>query len=315
MRLTTLEVLKEAENVKINYDKIGILAKKWAKQNLSSPSWPKEYLPKTKNQRTLLDYLIILDAINFCFWSKKDKWEIFYKGKFYDGYFAFALALKRFFEENPNKANFYYFSKISFKEFNYILRGRGELLLLKKRWKILRAVSKRLFKKYGGDSIKFILSANHYSSILLQKIVHELPFFGDINYYDNHKVYFLKRAQLLISDIWGVFDGKGIGWFKDLDYLTAFADYKIPQVLRNLGILEFEEDLEDKIDNKKLIPAGSKEEIEIRSATIWVIEYLQQALKKEGKKFYSFQIDWLFWNKSQLIKPDFPHHLTKTIFY
>ncbi len=315
VRSTTKEVVEQAENVKINRGKIEELVKKWVKENLSIPTWSKEYHFKTENQKILLDYLIILDALNFCFWSKKEKWQVFCKGKFHDGYFALALALKRFFEENPKRANFYYFSRISFREFTRILRGRGELLLLKKRWEILRAVSKAMLRKYGGDSEILVLSANHCVENLVKIIVRDLPFFNDVAKYDDNKVYFLKRAQLLVSDIWGVFDGRGIGEFRDLDYLTAFADYKIPQILRYLKILEFDPDLEDRIEDRKIIPAGSREEIEIRSSTIWAVEYLKQALKKEGKKFYSFQVDWLLWNMSQSIKPEFPYHLTKTIFY
>ena len=193
--------------------------------------------------------------------------------------------------------------------------GRGELLFLKKRWKILKMVSGVMFKKYRGDSEKFVLSANHCAEVLVQKIVDDLPYFSDINKYNHLKIYFYKRAQILISDIWGAFDGKGVGEFNDLEYLTAFTDYKIPQILRYLKILEFEDDLEDKIDSRKIIAVGSKEEIEIRSATIWAVEYLRQALEKYGKKFYAFQVDWLLWNKAQDIDFDFPHHLTKTIFY
>lgn len=325
VRTTTLKVVKRAEDVKINQEKIEKLAKKLAISKIVVSVWPKEYHLQTNNQQMMLDYLILLDALNFCFWNEDKRWNVNYKGKKYNGYFALSLALKKFFGENSKKASLEHFSKISFKEFKEILQGGKNLLFLKKRWQIARTVSSVLIKKYK-NSVNFVNSANHKLSILVPKIQKELPSFNDVANYNGKKVYFLKRAQILGSDIWGALDGgqssfikasedKRIGYFKDLDYLTAFADYKIPQILYHFGILEYSDNLERKIGNKIIIPSKSKEEIEIRSATIWAVEYLKEALTKLGKNFHSFQIDWILWNKSQKLKMKMPYHLTKTIFY
>ena len=312
VRTTTIKVVRRAKEVKINQEKIHELAEKLIKERI--PLWPKKYHLQTKNQQKMLDYLILLDSLNFCFWNKKQKWQIKYKEKKYSGYFALSLALKNFFKKDPQKANLEYFSKISFKEFKEILQGGRNLLFLKKRWQIIKIISSILIKKYG-NSENFIFSANHKLSKLVPKIHKELPFFNDTATYKGKKVYFLKRAQILGCDVWGALEGKGVGYFKDLEFLTAFADYKIPQILYHFGVLEYSEKLERKIKNRIIIPARSKEEIEIRSATIWAVEYLKRELSELGRNFYSFQVDWLLWNKSQSIKLRFPHHLTKTIFY
>ena len=39
-------------------------------------------------------------------------------------------------------------------------------------------------------------------------------------------VAFYKRAQILIADIWACFEGQGLGYFYDINYLTMFADYR-----------------------------------------------------------------------------------------
>lgn len=303
VRRTTLKVVKEAKEVKINQEKVKKLAKKWLKQKIAVPAWPKEKHLETENQRKMLDYLIILDSLNFCFWPP------FQRGQPAFGYFALALNLKKFFEENPKKANLNYFSKIPQKEF-YSVFSRN-LQYLKKRWQIARAVSWALIKKYQ-NSENFLKSAQQKFSILVSKIYKELPYFDDIAFYNGQKIYFLKRAQILAADIWGAFGNREIGYFKDLDYLTCFADYKIPQILNYFGILEYSPNLEKKIKNKIFIPVGSKKEIEIRSCTIWAVEYLREALKN---KFYSFEIDWILWKDAQKKKAKMPHHLTKTIFY
>jgi hypothetical protein len=308
VRETTFKVIKKAKEVKINFEKIDDLAKKI--KNFTPVSWPKNFHFQSDDIEKMLTYLIVLDSLNFCFWSKKKKWHIFYQGKKYSGYFALSLSLKKFFEENEDKANFHYFSNISFKEFLSILNGDGELLLLKERWKILKAVSQVFVKRYKKVE-DFVLSAQQKASLLVFKIFKELPFFDDFSYYFGEKIYFLKRAQILVADIFGAFDGKGIGYFKDLDFLTAFSDYKLPQILHHFNILNYSEKLEKKIERGILIKHNSREEIEIRASTIWAIEYLKESL---NKKIPSFYLDWFLWNKSQKLKMK-PHHLTKTIFY
>lgn len=68
---------------------------------------------------------------------------------------------------------------------------------------------------------------------------------------------FLKRAQILIGDLWSCFSGQGIGKFTDIDEITAFADYRqvhiinllifmrcrIPQVLAYYGVLHYDANL------------------------------------------------------------------------
>lgn len=314
VRKTTLKVVRQAKEVKINQEAIKKIAENWIKEKVKVPSWPTNFHLQTKNQRKILDYLILLDSLNFCFWSKKEKWQITYKGGKYNGYFAFSLALKKFFEENPEKANLNYFPKISFKEFKEVFQGGKNLILLKERWEIARTVSSVIVKKYS-NSENFINSANQKFSVLVPKIHKELPYFNDVSFYKGEKVYFLKRAQILGAEILGAFKGQGIGCFKDPGYLTCFPDYKVPQVLHHLRILEYSPNLEKKIKNKIIIPHNSKAEIEIRSATVCAVEYLRDALAELGKKFYSFEIDWILWNKGRELKIETPYHLTKTIFY
>ncbi|MBI5148025.1 MAG: hypothetical protein HZA37_02635 [Parcubacteria group bacterium] len=314
VRKTAFWVARQAKNAKINREKINALAAKWAAGDLRVPPWPKKMHLETKNKKALLDYLILLDSLNFCFWSKKERWLFIYRGRTYNGYFALSLALKKFFEENPEKGSIDYFPEISFKEFKAILGGGKGLLFLRERWRIARAVSRILLKKYGGVE-KFILSVGGRLSVLVPKIAGELFSFNDVVRYRGKKVYLWKRAQITAADIWGAFGGRGIGHFQDLDYLTAFADYKLPQILYFWGILEYSEKLKNKIERRTIIPAGSEEEIEIRAATVAAVELLRKELAQRGKRLYPFQVDWILWDKSQRIKMKSPYHLTKTWFY
>lgn len=316
VRATTLEVVKKAKDVKINQARIEELAEKWAKGILNIPAWSEESHLQTNDEQAALDYIILLTSINFCFWASKQKarWQIEYEGKKYNGYFALSLALKSFFEKNPAKGNLDFFSKITFKQFKEILKGGQNLLLLKERWNIVKAVSSKIIKKYK-NSVSFFSSANKQASILVEKAYKELPFFNDTSRYDGKRVYLLKRPQILAADAWGMFGGKGFGEFEDMDYLTCFPDYKVPQALEYFGIIEYSKDLSKKIKNKILIPHNSKQEIEIRAATIWGVEYLKEALAKKGKELRSFEVDWILWNKAQNEKIEKPYHLSKTVYY
>lgn len=65
------------------------------------------------------------------------------------------------------------------------------------------------------------------------------------------------------------------------------------------------------------IAAGSEEEIEIRAASIVVVERIQQLLLKyHGKAPHCIQLDWWLWESGEASRDDLPpHHRTKTIYY
>ena len=147
IREKAFNIVEKSEDVKINKDKIRQLAEKWEKEKVDVPEWSADFHFKS------LDYFFILDSINFCFWSLNDKkWKIRYKNKDYNGYFALSLSLKKFFEENPEKANLPYFSNISQREFNSILQGGENLQFLDKRWNIVK-ISPRIIQEKKADTI------------------------------------------------------------------------------------------------------------------------------------------------------------------
>lgn len=315
VRTTTHYVVERAQYVIINHDAINRQAELLARNDITVPRWPHKLHLITGDEQQMLTYLILLNALNFCFWSKKEKWHVVYHRKKYSGYNALALTLKNFFEEHPQQATFEYLATIPFQKFKAVLDTHGQLLLLKQRWQITRTVAQTMLKRYDSDARTLITSAQHKFSKLMPTIARTLPSFNDIAHYQEKKVYFLKRAQILAADIWGAFNSTGSGKFHDPAYLTAFADYRLPQILYHWNILEYSPMLKQKIRHHTLIPAGSPEEIEIRAATIWAVEYLRDALATHKINLYACQVDWLLWNKAQQTKKMALHHLTKTIFY
>jgi len=315
VRETTKKVVENAKHVRINRDKIEELALQWHKSGLPIRLWDRSIHLQTDDQEKMLTYLLMLDSLNFCFWSPKNtRWAISYRGKEYTGYFGLSLALREFFETHPDAAKLEYWEKISWQDFLNLFQGGKNLLYLKTRWQIVRNVSAYLLETYGEFS-DFISAADHKLSTLVPRIARELPSFNDYTFYDDNPIYLRKRAQILAIDIYGAFDGGGVGHFEDLDYATAFPDYKLPQIFEHLQIFEYTPKLRGRIAAQKLIRAGSPEEIEIRSATVWAVEYLKEALRKYGGTYHSFQLDWILWEESEKQKLRLPHHRTKTVFY
>lgn len=79
---------------------------------------------------------------------------------------------------------------------------------------------------------------------------------------------FYKRAQILIADIWGCFEGKNAGYFFDIDTITMFADYRVPQVLKFYNVIEYADDLKAFLKRNALLVSGARFENEIRAVSI-----------------------------------------------
>lgn len=99
-----------------------------------------------------------------------------------------------------------------------------------------------------------------------------------------------------MTGIWGRFDRKGLGEFTDIDQLTVFADYRVPQLLNEYGILEYTEELQKRINGKVELCSGSEEEVEIRAATVVTVERMKKYLnEKLGKSCMSVEVDQFLW--------------------
>lgn len=65
-------------------------------------------------------------------------------------------------------------------------------------------------------------------------------------------MFLYKRAQIFVGDVWGAFGGLGPGAFRDMGRLTTFADYRVPVVLRLMGVLRYSPALAAKVRGRLL---------------------------------------------------------------
>jgi hypothetical protein len=90
------------------------------------------------------------------------------------------------------------------------------------------------------------------------------------------RIVFLKRAQILVGDLDAAL-GLRLG---GMDRLTTFADYRVPQILRHKGILEYAPTLADRVNRQFELARGSFEEVSIRAATVVAVEELVRVLNR-----------------------------------
>lgn len=185
----------------------------------------------------------------------------------------------------------------------------------------LRELGCVLQAHFGGEAALLVLRAARSAARLVRLLTCLLPGFRDEALHQGRQCFFYKRAQILTADLWAAYGcpppGSGSPYaFEDVGELTMFADYRVPQILAHLGVMEYDHILEAKIGGGVELQAGSEEEVEIRAACVQAVEGLRHALARRGVTVTSVEIDWRLWHEGERIKKDIqPHHRTLTCFY
>jgi len=307
-------VVKKSKHVKINKENLKYVCSKFSREERC---WMNEshFDLSGLSLEEKLNFIFVFNSVNFCYWGDP-KWTIKYKGKQYDGALGMKASLLKALDNGIPILNAKYLATLKREELSEILKGNVAIPLFEERLKILRENGRILAEKYKGEFSLVIERANKDALKLLEILPRDFPSFNDYAFYEGRKVLFHKRVQLAIADVYRAFKGESYGNLKNVDKLTAFADYKLPQILRKFGILEYSKELASKIDNKIQIPANSKEEIEIRANTIYAIELMKRELETWIPNITSMDIDSYLWLLGQRKSSnDKPYHRTLTIFY
>ena len=315
---STKFVLENAKSVKINEEKIKDLIKPVKAQINKGTTLATASVGSLRDYKKDCQLVLVENSVNFCFWAEKDKekWQVEYpKGNIVNGgWFGLEACFKRSLEKNESILSAEFLGALTLDDIEKFFQSSNNITipLLQERHKNLGEVGEVLFNKYDGQFMN-LLEESSFDTIKIVKNVYEnFSSFKDISKYMGEDVYFFKRAQITANDIDIVLAENKKIKIKNDDVLSAFADYKLPQILQMFGVLEYSEELAEKVDNFVLITKDSKEEVEIRAATIWGIELIRQKIPE----YKSSQIDnaiWLFSQEKQ--KEAKPYHRTYTIYY
>jgi Queuosine salvage protein len=314
---TAKNVVEKSRHVRINHETLQRFSFELAGQGTPTPSWDADHHFRGSDEETIA-YLLVVDALNFCFWPPPgvNKWEIVFKGKTYSGYYGLSVSLKKAIESGIPVTDAAFLASLTLKQLENMFLGIGVLQLMVERLRNLQELGRVLLDKYNGQASQLVAAAGGSAMTLVRILATDFPSFRDRATYHGQEVFFYKRAQLFAADIHGALGGKGLGSFSDMKELTAFADYKLPQVLRHVGVFEYAPGLAETVDQRIHLNPGSEEEVEIRAGTIWAVELMRREMERLGRDVHASEIDRLLWNLGQddAFRAK-PYHRTVTIFY
>jgi hypothetical protein len=277
--------------------------------DVAPKSWPFKMM-KFETIEDEIDFWFLADAMAFCFWGYPKKWSIEYQSKRLDGWWALLAAFQKALEQGTPLLEGKYLATLSDREARRIFDGQPEIPLLKERIVILRGIGSALLKHKFGRFYQFLTKAPHEALPLMLSLAETFPGFDDWAEYKGRRIYFYKKAQLLVADINRLINIEGG------ELLIGEADYKIPALLRGRGILKYTKKLAELVDNRAEIPSGSEMEVEIRANMLWAIQLILPLLKPRDPTLTASNLDRYLWHLSQNKKLILqPYHLTKTINY
>ena len=294
-------VVENSEHVKIDYSKLDDFITNIDCNNLKNWLLYNPYNLLDLDIETLVNFLLVFESIDYSFWGQQ-KWTIETEDGLKDGSDALLYDMLKYAKKLGNAT----FNDVSFNEFRNILKGNIEIPFLEERYKTISEINEIVNKKMSGNFYKYIKNITSDTE-LFNLIINNFESFKDERIYDGKVIYFYKLAQLLTSDILHLRE-EIEKITVDYSNLIGCADYKIPQVLRALGITKYDKELSYMVDNKKEIEISSKYEVEIRASQIFVLGYIKNRLNS----FKSVDINDFLFNYSKKLKNIVkPYHLCR----
>jgi len=198
----------------------------------------------------LIIYFLIRDSVNFCYWYGKPSCR---PNGSQSGKLAAVLS-ECFLHTTPGRL---FYDRVITKFADRLCEER--FTLIDERLACLQELHNCTQRE---DVLKAVLIS---PSSALQQMIHHFPrYTSDV---------FLKRASLFIGEIYKTcgFSGRttDVGtWETEIWDFPVPADYHLPNVLRGLGLIIYNEELAHVVDTGQLIPKGSGMEAEIRATTV-----------------------------------------------
>ncbi|XVE82915.1 hypothetical protein DITRI_Ditri16bG0043500 [Diplodiscus trichospermus] len=244
------------------------------KESIPKVEWDYEGIHYFDNGPLTVQYLLVLDALNFCFWPDKDL--------HYDN---FAKGLKEALLNDKSAFDADHLQKYTGPQLRELLKWPRPLPLEEERVRLLHEVGFELERSFEGKASKLVESCGKSAAKLVALLTRNFPGFRDHSVYKGHQVFLYKRAQIFAADLWGAFKGQRYGEFNDISSITMFADYIVPAVLQQLGVLKYSSTLANTIKASSEIGAGTEEEVELRACSIYAVEKMRELLSiKSGKQ-------------------------------
>ena len=309
VRRSVENAISGSSSVSIIFPRIQEVCSHLNASDLTDSSWEFDLLQQFDKSHRFTLYLLF-SSINFSFWDTPT-WSITYRGRSHAASYGVMAALVRSLEEGAPITDWGYLSNISPSDFGHIFRGNRTIPMFDERVVIFREIGASLIK-HDIRNPQLLFPSNLQR--VINAIVDIFPSFNDIGELNGNNVYFYKRAQLLSAKCMKLVMGTAFNHCAD--FFTVFADYRLPQALRGMGVIKYNSELATMIDNGELLKNGSREEIEIRCNTIWAGELIRRGLNSMSINVSSIQIDSWLWRYAKTFENTLPPaHKVNTTFY
>eukprot|EP00271_Cylindrocystis_brebissonii_P019536 TRINITY_DN5965_c0_g1_i1.p1 TRINITY_DN5965_c0_g1~~TRINITY_DN5965_c0_g1_i1.p1 ORF type:complete len:274 (-),score=28.90 TRINITY_DN5965_c0_g1_i1:212-1033(-) len=243
---TCRRTAETSTHVKINNEALQKVAQRIASAPFRQVAWNFDQVHFFDGGPLTVQYLLVVDCLNFCFWPDPDL-----------HYEHLAKGLKRTLEEDPEALSAAKLSTCTGMQLRTLLRWPRPLPLEEERARLLRELSAGLMAEFRGSAVNLVKAANGSAARLVYLLTAHFPGFRDHCIYKGRQVFLYKRAQIFVGDLWGAFQGEGFGAFTDIERITMFADYLVPAVLRDWGILTYSTSLAETVEAKVEVCPGN----------------------------------------------------------
>lgn len=310
------EILQQSRDTKVEWDDEG-----WHYHP------PNHWSLLVRRERIAL-YVLALDAINFCFWPSRND------GYTYE-YEDLATSLTKAAEKDHETQEVikeslsptYILSAESLA--NMTTEKMSEVLgdklppNLSQRCQLWNEVGRVLLNEFDGSAWKMLQRSEGSSVRTVDVVFQNFPGFRDsVEIEGKQTVFFLKRAQIFVGDVKAALgeDWKALGVSDDENCLTTFADYRLPQLLRERGVMVYDPLIAKAVDEQQEIVRYSRAEISIRAATVVTVDRLTELLNAQSDEhnWTAVSVDWYLWQVGENLEAKGklgPHHRVKTTFY
>ncbi|MEZ3144168.1 queuosine salvage family protein [Halobaculum sp. MBLA0143] len=285
----------DLRRVRVNTEAVETTAAEWADREFELPAWRAPVFPDERQPGVtpadVFDFMFVGNAINFAFreFETGRKFTAEYDGHEWRGAFGMWACLKRAHDTGIPITSEQFLADLSRDDFDDLFTpvDGTQLPLATERYEILTGLGERLVAAEGErfhdlfETESVALYDDGFGFV--DELVERFPSFRDewrVETTDDHMtVRFDKRGQLLAGMLFGRF---GDGWFsiESPTSFSVFADYNLPNVLRSLGILEYDSALAEEVDAGRPLEPGSRPEVELRAATLLAADELAVQLSR-----------------------------------
>ena len=239
-------VYQRSKHVKINTDKLIQFVNSHLDFFENIPSWSSGHFNSNEfNIEMGLSYVFVIDSLNFCFWPCEllsDKYDFEYEN-LVNNLYSLMKSDSSFFNAKS-------LSEITVEDLKIKVFLNNEFPLLEERTRSLNELGQYIMLYYDGKFYNFVKNNCDCIKIAL-KISEGVTTFRDETIFEGKQIFLYKRAQILAADLYSyLLDLDSDIHLTNVDKLTTFPDYRVPQILREIGIMEYDYDLSNIIDNK-----------------------------------------------------------------